>query len=68
MDTKKKDDETVTEETVKTDDAKDTRPKAKEVPMIVHHETYMDGAVQRTRDHGPMPVSEWADYEKEHGL
>lgn len=54
------DNETVT-------DAKDSAPEA-DVPMIVHFERYQDGSVQKTRTHGPMPVSEWASYEKEKGF
>jgi hypothetical protein len=48
-------------------DAKESRPED-EVPMIVHVERFQDGSVTKTRQHGPMPVSEWAAYEKEHGF
>jgi len=41
---------------------------ANDVPMIVHHEKYMEGTVQHTRVHGPMPASEWPAYEKAHGF
>ncbi len=40
-----------------------------DVPMIAHRERYVDkDGVQQDRWHGPMPVSEWAAYEKENGL
>jgi len=39
-----------------------------DTPMIVHNETYMEGSVQMTRQHGPMPVSEWAEYERKNRL
>ncbi len=45
-------------------DAKDTSP---EVPMIVHREQYMDGSVVKSREHR-VPLSEWSEYEKEHGF
>ncbi len=41
--------------------------KDDDTPMIVHNERYMDGSVQKTREHR-VPVSEWAAYEKEHGF
>lgn len=41
----------------------------KDVPMIVHRQffTNPDGTPGE-KTHGPMPVSEWAAYEKEHNL
>lgn len=39
-------------------------------PMIVHRQNVVDpatGAVTM-KEHGPMPVEEWADYEKKNGL
>lgn len=43
--------------------------KGKDVPMIVAYTMYVDqnGVTQR-KEHGPMPVSEWADYERDHGM
>lgn len=41
--------------------------EAEEVPMITHREHYIEDGVQKERLH-VMPVSEWAAYEKEHGL
>ncbi len=48
-------------------DATDVKEDDEE-SMIVHKETYMDGNVQKVREHGPMPVSKWAAYEKKNGL
>lgn len=39
------------------------------VPMIVHRAFYTDDqGNQKEKIHGPMPVKEWAAYEKENGL
>lgn len=39
-----------------------------EVPMIAYVETYTENDVVKTRIHGPMPVGEWAEYEKRENL
>ncbi len=45
------------------------RKEEKEVPMIAYVQRYVDSeGVQREKVHGPMPVSEWAEYEKENKL
>jgi hypothetical protein len=66
LDPKFKDVKPVTETDVVEDNQ--TTDTHDETPMIVHKERYMDGAVQKEREHGPMPVSEWPAYEKEHNL
>jgi len=46
-----------------------SKPAESDENMIVHRENYIGDDGQPTqRQHGPMPVSEWADYEKEHKL
>lgn len=36
---------------------------------IVHRVQYVDNeGTTRTREHGPMPRGEWADYQREHNL
>lgn len=60
------------------DDLKDVDPIVAEeddvvaedndVSMIVHREYYTENNLPKIREHGPMPVSEWADYEREHNL
>ncbi len=50
-------------------EGKPEEKKTKEVPMIVHRTPYVDSAGNHhIKEHGPMPVSEWAEYEKENGL
>ncbi len=61
-----RDEPTADEGQLNDNDATDV--KDDEESMIVHKETYMDGNVQKTREHGPMPVSQWAAYEKKNGL
>lgn len=37
--------------------------------MIVHRTNYVDqDGTYRTKEHGPMPRSDWAAYEREHNL
>ena len=44
-------------------------PDYGDVPMIVHHQPYTNAdGVADVKTHGPMPVSEWAAYEKAHNL
>lgn len=44
-------------------------PAEEEVPMIMHRERIIDSnGVQHDKEHGPMPVSEWAEYERKHNL
>lgn len=47
----------------------ETETEKEDVPMIVHRQTYIDNeGVFREKLHGPMPVSEWAAYEKKNNL
>lgn len=48
---------------------KNREVKEKEVPMIAMRQTFVDseGNVEE-KWRGPMPVSEWAEYEKENKL
>lgn len=49
-------------------ETEETCPNHEEVPMIVYREPYTDEkGVQCYREH-KVPVAEWAEYEKEHGL
>lgn len=42
---------------------------AKDVPMIVAYTSYVDqNGVTQQKAHGPMPVAEWAEYERAHGM
>jgi len=56
------------------EDTKDVTPDVAEeetddTPMVVYHQPVLKpGGVMETVKHGPMPVSEWAAYEKEHNL
>lgn len=56
------------------DDTPDSTPEVEpkkddNTPMIVGHTHYYDqDGVRQTKVHGPMPVSEWSAYEKEHNL
>lgn len=47
----------------------DTVNREDDRPMIVYRQTFVDAnGVQQTKEHGPMPVEDWAAYEKEHKL
>jgi hypothetical protein len=50
-------------------DAKDTSPEAEE-SQIVHRVNTVDPNTGQAKlvEHGPMPVSQWAKYEKENNL
>lgn len=50
--------------------AEDEQAKKNEedVPMIVHRQPIVVDGIATEKLHGPMPVSEWPAYEKEHGL
>lgn len=53
----------------KAPDVNDNKPVDDGVPMIVHRTQFVDSAGNvGTKEHGPMPVSEWADYEKKNNL
>ncbi len=44
-------------------------PPKEEESMIVMDRNYIDeNGVQQTKRHGPVPVSQWPAYEKEHNL
>jgi len=49
---------------------RDLDPKyKKDVQMIVYRENVRDNnGVYTVKEHGPMPIEEWADYAKERGL
>lgn len=67
MDPKFKDEETV-ETTTEVDTVKDVR-ESEDTPMIVYRQPATDDKGQATMiQHGPMPVSEWSDYERENKL
>ncbi len=59
-----------TEEPTKIDaDRVEEKESKEEVPMIVHRTYFTDSdGVRQEKVHGPMPVSEWAEYERKHGL
>jgi len=52
----------------KNDPARDSRPEDDEQPMIVYKQRYVDSAgVQGEKEHR-VPLSEWAQYEKDNNL
>jgi hypothetical protein len=56
------------EDSTERNDAKES-PAEPKGGYIVYKQTYVgNDGVQREKVHGPMPVSEWADYEKENNL
>lgn len=56
-------------EEVEKDEKREVVPGKKEEPMIVYVQRYIkDNGEPGEKIHGPMPVNEWAKYEKENGL
>lgn len=53
-----------------TSTTEETTPEYPEgTPMIVHRQQFVDSAgTVGEKVHGPMPVSEWAEYERKNNL
>ncbi len=56
-------------ETVPTEEQEQEQKQDDDTPMIVHRQriTNPDGTIGE-KQHGPMPVADWPEYEKEHKL
>lgn len=50
------------------DEVPETVNENDEVPQIVFRQQVQEGDTVKEIVHGPMPVTDWAAYEKEHGL
>lgn len=63
-----KNDDVLTERDVRPEDDKLSKVN-NDVPMIVYRQNVVDeNGVQSTVEHGPMPVSEYEEYERKNNL